>query len=304
MSDIKLFHIQDDSVTQLDVKSATLERDIQKLIEQHLKALLGIEFIDTEYSTGYRHGGRIDTLGIDENGCPVIIEYKRSINQNVINQGLYYLDWLLDHQGDFKLLVIDKFDQETADKIDWSSPRLLCIAGDFTKYDIYAVEQINRNIELIRYSYYGNDNLLLLDLVKATTSSRSSPQNLTSPSPSATDRTVTDALEQADDSLKNLYQAFSDFATSLSEDANVKTLKYYIAFKRLKNFACVVVLTNTHCLVVYLKLDPETVQLEEGFSRDMRGIGHWGTGDLELTIKNLEDLEKAKPLIVRSHEGN
>ncbi|MEQ9000951.1 MAG: hypothetical protein RID53_31170 [Coleofasciculus sp. B1-GNL1-01] len=63
-------------------------------------------------------------------------------------------------------------------------------------------------------------------------------------------------------------------------------------------------LTNTHCLVVYLKLDPDTVQIEEGFSRDMRGIGHWGTGDLELTIKNLEGLEKAKPLIVRSHEGN
>ena len=33
---------------------------------------------------------------IDENNSPVIIEYKRSTNENVINQGLFYLDWLHD----------------------------------------------------------------------------------------------------------------------------------------------------------------------------------------------------------------
>jgi hypothetical protein len=135
MSDIKLFRISGDAVTQLEAKSATLERHVQSQIEKHLKELLGIQFLETEYSTGPRHGGRIDTLGIDENGCPVIIEYKRSLNENVINQGLYYLDWLLDHQGEFKLLVLDKFGKDLADKIDWSNPRLLCIAGDFTKYD-------------------------------------------------------------------------------------------------------------------------------------------------------------------------
>jgi len=41
-----------------------------------------------------------------------------------------------------------------------------------------------------------------------------------------------------------------------------------------------------------------------GFSRDVRGVGHQGTGDLELTIRNLDDLERAKPLINRSFEEN
>jgi predicted transport protein len=51
---------------------------------------------------------------------------------------------------------------------------------------------------------------------------------------------------------------------------------------------------------LYLHLDPETVQLEDGFIADMRNKGHWGTGDLEVVVRNLDSLEKAKPLIVRS----
>ena len=139
-------------------------------MEQNLDVFLGVKFLSTEYSTGKTHSGRIDTLGIDENGCPVIIEYKRAMNENVINQGLFYLDWLMDHKAEFELLTINKLDKDSANSIEWSSPRLICIAGDFTKYDIHAVHQINRNIELMRYSHFGND-LLLLELVNSTTAS-------------------------------------------------------------------------------------------------------------------------------------
>ena len=62
----------------------------------------------------------MDTLGIDENGCPVIIEYKRASNENVINQGLFYLDWLKDHRGDFELLVLKKLGKNVADGTMWS----------------------------------------------------------------------------------------------------------------------------------------------------------------------------------------
>ena len=60
----------------------------------------------------------MDSIGIDENNSPVIFEYKRSSSENVINQGLFYLDWLLDHKADFKLLVIEKLGMEVADQID------------------------------------------------------------------------------------------------------------------------------------------------------------------------------------------
>ena len=44
-----------------------------------------------------------------------------------------------------------------------------------------------------------------------------------------------------------------------------------------------------------------TVTLEEGFSRDVSQIGHWATGDLELTLRMSADLERAKPLMERSY---
>ncbi|WP_342746541.1 endonuclease NucS domain-containing protein [Paenibacillus rigui] len=132
MGDIKLFNINDGEVSELEGRSVAVEKSLQTLMERHLEAILGIRFLATEYSTGKTHGGRIDTLGIDENNAPVIIEYKRSTNENVINQGLYYLDWLLDHKAEFTLLVMKKYGNDVAELIDWSTPRLLCIAGGFT----------------------------------------------------------------------------------------------------------------------------------------------------------------------------
>ena len=104
-----------------------------------------MRFLASEHATGKTHAGRIDTLGIDENGSPVIVEYKRSTNQNVINQGLFYLDWLMDHRAEFEMLVIEKLGSKAVEDVDWESPRLMCIAGGFTRYDVHAVAQIDRS---------------------------------------------------------------------------------------------------------------------------------------------------------------
>ncbi len=61
---------------------------------------------------------------------------------------------------------MEKLGADAAKAVDWSAPRLLCIAGDFTRYDEHAVKQIARNIELIRYRRFGED-LLMLELVHA-----------------------------------------------------------------------------------------------------------------------------------------
>jgi len=53
-----------------------------------------------------------------------------------------------------------------------------------------------------------------------------------------------------------------------------------------------------------VKVDPDTVDLSQDFLRDVRSIGHFGTGDLEITIQSREDLERAKPLLVQSYEAS
>ena len=303
MSDIKLFRIANSSVTQLAGTSVAVEKSLQQLIETHLEELLGVRFLRSEYSTGKSHGGRIDTLGLDENGYPVIVEYKRSLNENVINQGLYYLDWLMDHKGEFTLLVQTKLGKETADGIEWDNPRLLCVAGDFTKYDAYAVQQIDRNIELIRYRRYG-DELLLFERANTLISAGGDtpPKEVKPPKPPY--KTVTQVLDEANSDLRDRYESLKAFLLALGDDVQINTLKYYLAFKRIKNFACVEFRTQQNNILVYVKVDPDSVPLEDRFTRDVRKIGHYGTGDLEITIGNDEDLEKAKDLLVKSYEAS
>ena len=304
MSDIKLFQTNGSTLTALGSSSAALERSLQILFEENLDTLLGVRFLASEYTT--THGGRIDTLGIDENNSPVIIEYKRTRDENVVNQGLFYLDWLVDHQGDFEILVRDRFGREVADQIEWGTPRLICIAADFTKYDTHAVKQISRNIDLVRYRKFDN-NLLLLELLTAVSVA---PQAIPA-TDSASDvarnskqRTVLEALEDAGDDLKNLYSDIDTFMKGLGSDVTLKTTRYYFAFRRIKNFACVEFKSTIDEIHVYLKIDPSNVELEEGFARDVRKVGHHSTGDLQVILKSRDDFERAKPLIIQSYEAS
>ena len=164
---IRIFRVGIGEVNELAPKAVQIEKALQSLFERNLEGLLKVRFLATEHSTGPIHRGRIDTLAIDESGRPVIIEYKRSLNDNVMSQCLFYLDWLLDHKRDFEWLVGKRLGEQTISAVDWSAPRLLCIAANFTRYDIYAVKQIRKRIELFRYQRYGDD-LLLLERVHPT----------------------------------------------------------------------------------------------------------------------------------------
>lgn len=300
MSDVKLFRIAGNTAKEIYGTASHLEKPLQSLIEVNLVSLLGIRFLATEYSTGKTHAGRIDTLGLDENDSPVIIEYKRSSHENIINQGLFYLDWLMDHQAEFKLLVLEKFGKPTANAIDWTAPRLICIAADFTKYDSHAVQQMDRNIELLRYRQFGKE-LLLLELVNAVAAGAPSGKKSRTGKSGGTDKSVAEWLADLTPTMREVFESLEGFLTSLGDDVQRKDLKLYVAFKRLRNFATVCFQKNN--LVVFLHIDPDQVDLVEGFTRDVREIGHWGTGNVEVTLKNLTDLDKAKPLLLQAYEG-
>jgi len=304
MGDIRIFKMDGSNAKELQGSSTELEKSLQTFMEKNLETLLGIKFLETEYPTGKTHGGRIDSLGLDENGLPVILEYKRAINEVVITQGLYYLDWLLDHRPDFELLVQKKLGNKYAEKIDWNSPRLLCIAGDFSKFDIHAVNQIPRSIELIRYRKYSSD-LLLLELVNATTVFTEQIKKEKDSQRKATlYKTASDMLAQSDKDLQDRYESLKAFIEALGDDVQLNALKYYIACKRIKNFACIEIHPKTKEIRVFVKVDPNSITLEPGFTEDFSNIGHWGTGDLMIVIKSDTDIARAKELIMKSYEMN
>ncbi len=324
MSDIKLFRLSDGTVAELQGNASDLEKPLQTLIEANLQPLLNIRFIASEHFTGKTHSGRIDSLGLDENNCQVILEYKRSVGENVINQGLFYLDWLMDHKAEFKLLVLDKLGAAAADAIDWSAPRVVCIAADFTKYDGHAVQQIGRNIELIRYRRFGDD-LLLFESVNAGNDSNAKvtstkfgkgdssklqtgdvllPVNTEPVGTKATgpDKSYAEVLTTLPEEMQLLLASFEDYTFSLGDDVQRKELRLYAAFKRLKNFATVV-LHRKNTLLLYLHVDPATAISSLPNARDVTNIGHWGTGDLEVTLKCLADLDAVKPYIAAAYAG-
>ena len=265
------------------------------MIEKNMETLFGVRFLKSEYSIT---NGRMDSIGIDENNCPVIFEYKRSSNENVINQGLFYLDWLLDHKADFKLLVIEKMGREATELIDWSVPCVICVANDFTKYDVHAVNQMQRNIKLVKYRKYDNE-LILFEYLNTPVVQPMNRADAEEQRRGNGQKTHIEKLAAAPAPLRTLYEDICNYIESLGDDIVSNQLKLYLAYKKVQNLVCIEIYSRQ--LILYLKLNPDTVNLEEGFTRDMRNIGHYGTGDLQVIVKSSGDFEKAKKLIERAY---
>lgn len=201
----------------------------------------------------------------------------------------------MDHQANFEMLCMKKLGKKT--DVDWTNPRLLCIAKDFTRYDDYAIGQINRNIELVRYRYFEGHSVIfeLAGTSQKQEKYKAAGEGVTKY------RNMDDAINAASEDLIELYEALEDFITSLGDDVLKKELKYYHAYSRIKNFVCTEIRTKKKEILLYLKVDFQSIDISGVKIRDVSEIGHYGTGDTEVTIKTLTDLEKVKPLIEESY---
>lgn len=310
MAELMLFRRDADGQdVALPGSTVALEVELQRRVEAGLEQMLGIRFLASEYSTGPWHRGRIDTLGLDENGSPVVIEYKKGSDNGVLSQAVSYLSWLESAHHEVEALVRKVLGPEAAETIDWRRPRMICIAAGFSHHDRVAVQRLRERIDLVRYRVFEGDllSLLLVD---------SSPGSANSASPRRTRGRDTETANVSavpasststgpglvPECLRDLYAELDDTLTAWGE-VEVARLRHYIAYRRLVNVASVIFRPKHEAILVYLRLDPDAVALEEGFTRDMRGIGHLGTGDLEIRLAMAADLEKAAPLIRRAFEA-
>ncbi|MGN9821558.1 DUF5655 domain-containing protein [Streptomyces sp. SD11] len=295
MSGLKLFRADTTNGGMIEImpRLAEIEADVQGLVEAHMETLLGVRFLASEYGTGPVHGGRIDSLGLDENGSPVVVEYKRGVDAGVINQGLFYLAWLMDHRAEFERLVRDRLGATAASQILWSGPRLICIAGDFTRYDVHAVREHQRSIDLVRYRFFGSD-LLGLETVASVSGGGPSTRR------ARRQAVIRAAADVQGASMVELAGAVDEALLGLGDGVNRVERKTYRAYQRLRNFACVCPPQRSK-LLVYLKVDPGLVDLVPGFTRDVSGLGHHGTGDLEVQLRTPRDVERAQELFRASY---
>uniref|UniRef100_A0AAU2VMI1 DUF5655 domain-containing protein n=1 Tax=Streptomyces sp. NBC_00008 TaxID=2903610 RepID=A0AAU2VMI1_9ACTN len=294
---------------ELPGSTVALEVELQRRVEAGLEAMLGIRFLASEYPTGPWHRGRIDTLGLDENGSPVVIEFKKGSDSGVLSQAVSYLSWLESAHHEFEALVRKVLGTEAAESVDWRRPRMVCIAAGFSHHDRVAVQRLPERIDLVRYRIFegGLLSLLLVDSSPGFPSAASSRRNreretvvdIAAAAPVTSSPAVASLVPEC---LRDLYAELDEALTAWGE-VEVASLRHYIAYRRLVNVASVIFRPKHEAILVYLRLDPGTVELEEGFTRDMRGIGHLGTGDLEVRVVSAADLEKAAPLIRRAFEA-
>lgn len=304
-----IFEIKDRKVNRIKPTEFKLEKDFQKLVEQNLETFFNCRFVATEFSTGSLHSGRIDTLAISEDNNPVIIEYKKVASSDLINQSLFYLHWIIDHKGDFQVAVNHALKENIG--IDWSDIRVICIAPEFKKYDLHAVQVMGANIELWQYKIYENGIMSIEEIYKRTeTSTHTLIENngknpvMVEAGKKATETrknatyTIDEHIDKANGDLKELLNEIRECILNLDTSIEETPKKYYIAYKTTQNFVCIE--TQKKKLVLFLKLNPDKIEKLPQQARDVTNIGHFGTGDLELTIKNISDFEETKELIKQS----
>jgi len=302
-----LYQIKQQTVDQIKPSSFKNERELQKLFEVNLEALLGVRFVASEFTTGDRQRGRIDSLGVDQDGTPVIVEYKKSGKENVINQGLFYLDWLVDHKGDFTLVAQEVLGKDI--ELDWSSPRLILVAESFSEYDKYAVNRIGANIQLWTYRRYGADFLFLESIFATINQKATKKEKSTVATPDSDEKevieeiiyTLDDHLRGKSEDVKNLFEALKEriFALNVDNDVLEKPNKIYISYKHGKNFC--EVRPQSKEIKIWLDIPFSDLDDPKKLSRDVSNVGHYGTGEVETKLGSLSELEDVMYLVEQSY---
>lgn len=234
-----IFSTSNNTLTMLNILPSEKEKELQRIIENNLPEVLDLHFIASEYRT--TSGGRIDTLAVDNEGAPVVIEYKRNKNDNVINQSLSYLKWLTNQQpGFFEMLMQKKLSKDVFEniKLDWKHPRVICIAESFSQFDIDTVEIVPLRIELFKYRFYEGE-LLSLESVSVNEMQKNlvdAVQLITV----ETTQSITMAMkEQASASLliRSIFDDLRERIMSLGQYVIEKAGKRCITYRLTKNFA-------------------------------------------------------------------
>lgn len=271
------------------------ESDLRDFFAENLGDLLGMKFLEVEYPT---NDGRIDTLALDENNCPVIIEYKWDEDNAIFVQGLFYFHWLKKNKPHFNLLVANKLGKELSDRINWNSPRVILIARGFDNRTMAAVQQVN-NVELIKYMPYEN-NILYLETVY-------------SPSKNKVVAVAKNKIESAKnenfgvnyhldsnhctEEVRNIFYKFQELIKSLPDVQEVSEQKSGITYRTTKSFTR---LEFGKSFIKVLLKDPKYFD-PKNLVKDITSFGYGYKGQTK--IRSDRDISDIFSLIKQSYQS-
>lgn len=277
-----------------------LEREIQTLFEQNLSQVMGLELVKSEFSI---QNQRIDTLAFDpESQAFVIIEYKRSHNYSVFDQGIAYLNTLLKYKADFVLEYNETLRKNLRkDNVDWSQSKVIFVSPTFNQMQKQAVDFKDLNIELWEIKRFEKDIILINGITKSNSAPSvklSSLKNteLDKISKELKSYTEEEHLQGKSEEIVELYHEFKQALIHLFPDFNIAPQKLYVSFKNNKRNV-VDICIQKKSLKIFLNMKKGNLDDPKLIFRDISNIGHWGNGDYETIVKNSKHLEYIISLI-------
>jgi predicted transport protein len=282
-----------ESISILKEKPFKLEREIQTLFEGNLNELMNLQLVKSEFSIKNK---RIDTLAYDtQSNAFIIIEYKRSKNISVVDQGFTYLSLMLENKADFIVEYNETLKQNLKrTDVDWSQTRVVFVSTSFTENQRTATNFKDIAIELWEVKRYEN-NLISVNQIKKSKSAESikpitsSNTQLEAVTKEIKVYTEEFHLDNYPDKVKELYDTYKYAILALADDIELEPKKLYIAFKKDKNIADIVTLKKG--IKLFINLQKGKLEDPKNLMRDVSNTGHWGNGDYELVITNNDSLE-------------
>jgi len=291
---MSLFKIDSNStLKKIDRQEFNNEAELQKLVEKNLLYVMGIRFIASEYPIP---NGRIDTLGIDEDNVPVIIEYKWKKDLSAIVQGLFYLNWIMQNKKPFESIVKDKIGKNI--EVNWTTqPRLIIIAQDFDKKELSAINLMGPSVELKKYSLY--TDLFNIEDVNIVKMIKTPKTGVCEDEPEPDKHTLEQVLAKASPETNDLFSDLRDKILNISEAVWEKVGKFYCDYRTSFTFVMVVVQKNK--LKLYIKMGDKKVDDPKNICSEVPKSCGYGLLNTVFDISDKSQIKYAMELILQAY---
>lgn len=291
------------TVDQMDFK---LEKEIQKLLEDNLEIVFGLQFLETEFQL---QNMRFDTVAYDEeNVAFVIIEYKKVRNASLVDQRYAYLHTVLDRKAELVLLYNKvKKDNKQVSDFSWDQTRIYFVSPAFSKFQLAATGFRSMPFKLFEIKQYAGELIEITEKENRTeTDCEFADQNKLMESVNREVKvwTFDDYCKKINPGEKvlELYYHLADSVSDITS-FSVDYKKVYIAFKakRTNIFDCAFTKKK---LKIWLNLRwDELEDIPSGLSViNVSDIGHHGNGDYQFDISSDAEIEMLIPLIRKVYE--
>lgn len=302
-----IFKINGQKLEPISEKKIDLEKDIQKLTEQNLEAIFGLEFICSEFQL---NGLRIDTLAFDSDTKSfVVIEYKKDRSFSVIDQGFAYLGLMVNNKADFVIEYAKKHKNVDLNSvsIDWSQSRIIFIANSFTNYQQSAIAFKDLSFELWEVKKYENNIVSYTQLkpVNSSESIKTISKNTTIESVSKEVRkyTIDDLFKPNWTDSREIYDNLIERILSVDPSLEIKPTKYYVAVQKNGKNLIGLNIYKSGPSITFTRSKPENFNDPEKkvkYTKD--SFKHFNQHQSWFQLTSMEDLDYATMLIKQAHK--